>query len=112
MKICPKCKNSNNTEANKFCYQDGERLIERSNCRGCGAELASFFTFCPNCGQVIEAENSSVETDERVALEQRIIQKRRQMADFAAHSGHENDHFLEGEQGTDIEDSVERNSRG
>jgi hypothetical protein len=33
------------------------------------------------------------------------------LADYQDNSGHENDHFLEGEQGTDIEDSVERNQQ-
>ncbi len=34
-----------------FCYQCGEKLIEREKCENCGRELTpKFDKFCPECG--------------------------------------------------------------
>ena len=45
---CPNCGAA--TTGAKFCAECGQNLAPKSNCSGCGAEMAAGAKFCPECG--------------------------------------------------------------
>jgi hypothetical protein len=109
MKICPKCEEDMHVEEAKFCWQDGTLLVVSPPC-DCGYAVTKYDIHCPVCGKKQPNPTTLIDLIEKGERAYEAKHPADLLADFRENSGHENDHFLEGEaQGTDIEDSMERN---
>jgi len=49
-KQCPSCGNLSIVEADKFCQDDGTKLVTLAACSQCNTELLRHAKFCPRCG--------------------------------------------------------------
>jgi len=50
MKVCPQCRRPAWSENDRYCYNDGEILIEGKFCK-CGRQLGESEKYCPRCGE-------------------------------------------------------------